>query len=361
MIGLGRTSGGATTPGQARAASQARRYDVARLAMVSWALRPLGLGRTHSSAPPSRSSWRPWAAFGLANACRYAVRPSTATTLGSQRRTVCLERHGAGAQLVEAQLLGTGARRRNDVGDADPEPEHQFAIGFAHAIADINQVRGDAGRVQRRPEAVAATGEMSVDRGGPQPGVDPNEQESDAIVDEVVHGFAMERSKLRTTELHRAGQAVTRLRDVDGSAGAAVAGRAGGGAGGGRNGAIDRRSAERWILPPLLCRSPGVRHPTLSRVGSAPAPTASSSRRISRSVLRARFRPVNATPTPATIAAGIARSTTGVAAAAATGRSGHPTNGNDGATAAGESSIDRSVDRDPDHRRTASRIARRPH
>ncbi len=107
-----------------------------------------------------------------------------------------------GAQLVEAQLVGTGARRRNDVGDADPEPEHQFAIWFAHAIADLNQAQGDAGCVQRRPEAVAATGEVSIDGSSPETRVDPDEQEPDAIVDEVVDKFSMQRSKLCSSELH---------------------------------------------------------------------------------------------------------------------------------------------------------------
>ena len=40
--------------------------------------------------------------------------------------------------------------------------------------------------VQRRPEAVAATGEVSVDCCGPQARVDPDEQQSDTIVDQVV-------------------------------------------------------------------------------------------------------------------------------------------------------------------------------
>jgi hypothetical protein len=43
---------------------------------------------------------------------------------------------------------------------------------------------------------------VSLDRSGPQSRVDPNEQESDAIIDEVVHGFAMHRSKLCPSELH---------------------------------------------------------------------------------------------------------------------------------------------------------------
>ena len=184
--------------------------------MVSWALRPLGLGRTHSSAPPSRSSWRPWAAFGSANACRYAVRPSTATTLGSQRRTAASSAAAPAAQLVEAQLLGTRACRRDDVGDADPESQDQFAICFAHAIADVDQMWSDACCVQGGPEAVAAAGEVGVDGSGPQSRVDTDEQQSDAIIDEVVDRCAVKRDKLGASELHLIAVLATRRRPARG-------------------------------------------------------------------------------------------------------------------------------------------------
>src|SRR3954453_15884188 len=58
-----------------------------------------------------------------------------------------------GVQVLQAQLVGTSARRRDDVGDADPETQDQFAVLFIHAITDVNQPRRDAGCVQRRPEA----------------------------------------------------------------------------------------------------------------------------------------------------------------------------------------------------------------
>ena len=105
----------------------------------------------------------------------------------------------------------------------------------------------------------------------------------------------------------------SRRRDVGGWAGAGAAGR-------------DELRAQRAAavqfdrqrgraLEPAAVALPVARRTTsrLSRVGSTPAPTASISRRSSRSVSRALFRPVSATPTPATTAAGIARSTKGVA------------------------------------------------
>ena len=115
---------------------------------------------------------------------------------------VALELDSAFAEFGDAQLLGTCARGRNDVGDADPEPEHQFAISLAHALAEIQQARGDAGHVQCRPETVAPPGEVSVDRSSPQPRVDPDEQETNVTVDEVVHHVAMKRGELFSGELH---------------------------------------------------------------------------------------------------------------------------------------------------------------
>ena len=58
------------------------RYHCASESTVSWAFRPLGLGRTHRSAPSNPSGWWPTAMPLAPNACRKAVTTSTATTLG---------------------------------------------------------------------------------------------------------------------------------------------------------------------------------------------------------------------------------------------------------------------------------------
>ncbi len=52
------------------AATPTRRYHSARVAVVSWALSPLGFGTAHSSAPPILSGCRPSWAFGRRNAER---------------------------------------------------------------------------------------------------------------------------------------------------------------------------------------------------------------------------------------------------------------------------------------------------
>ena len=52
------------------AARAAAAYAAARVLVVSWALRPLGLGTTKSSAPSKRSDCSPIVAFGCENAVR---------------------------------------------------------------------------------------------------------------------------------------------------------------------------------------------------------------------------------------------------------------------------------------------------
>ncbi len=57
-------------------------YAPASDATVSWALRPEGLGTTHSSLWAIGSGCRPTCARGRPKAVRYAVTPATATTRG---------------------------------------------------------------------------------------------------------------------------------------------------------------------------------------------------------------------------------------------------------------------------------------
>ncbi len=73
-----RQSSAVTMPASIAAA----RYAAARESSDSWALSPLGLGTTHSTAPASVSGWRPVAASRRPKASRYAVTPATATTTG---------------------------------------------------------------------------------------------------------------------------------------------------------------------------------------------------------------------------------------------------------------------------------------
>ena len=76
------------TPRSTPAARAASAYAAASESTVSWALSPLGLGTTHSSAPASGSGWSPVVALGAENAARYAVTPRIATTAGRVLSTV---------------------------------------------------------------------------------------------------------------------------------------------------------------------------------------------------------------------------------------------------------------------------------
>jgi len=115
---------------------------------------------------------------------------------------VRLQCRATSAKLVDGQFLGASAGRRDDVGDADTEPEHQPAISLTHSITDVDEMRRDPRSVQRRPESIAATGEVSIDGRGPQSWIDPDEEQSHAIVDEVVDRCAVERFQFGSSELH---------------------------------------------------------------------------------------------------------------------------------------------------------------
>jgi hypothetical protein len=57
--------------------------------------------------------------------------------------------------------------------------------------------------VQRRPEPVPAPGEVGVDRGGPQSGVDPDEQQADVGAEQIVDGGPVEGLELGAGEARR--------------------------------------------------------------------------------------------------------------------------------------------------------------
>ncbi len=125
-----RLPGRAYSTPAARAASA---YAAASVATVSWALSPLGLGTTHSSAPGERlraddrvrRARRP-------NAVRYAVIPAIATTRGRLRRDGLDQLRAAGAQLVVGELGGPRGRAADEVGDADAAGPQPVAVLVGH-------------------------------------------------------------------------------------------------------------------------------------------------------------------------------------------------------------------------------------
>ena len=125
------------TPAAARAGAA---YAAARESTVSWALRPLGFGTTHSSAPREvlglPAGRRPRVAE------RGAVRRDPGDRDHARRRTPRPARRARRrlAELLGAQLVGAGRRAPYDVGDADAAGAQAVAVGVGHARRRVDRL-----------------------------------------------------------------------------------------------------------------------------------------------------------------------------------------------------------------------------
>ena len=152
--------------------------------MVSWAFRPLGFGTTHSNAPASGSGWRPAVAARTPKARRYAVMPAT-----DHVRCVPGDPRGELAApcriLRRGEFVGAGARPRHQIGDADAAPDEVLPVRIAHASGRVDGPLDDSRPQQGGIEAIPRVGEVRLRRGGPQPRVDPDEQQPQAGGDQI--------------------------------------------------------------------------------------------------------------------------------------------------------------------------------
>ena len=106
------------------------------------------------------------------------------------------------AQLLAGELGGARGGPPHEVGDPDA-PRHEVrAIGIGHPGDPIDLVIGDAGRGQRRIEAIGGMREVGFDRGRPQARVDADEQQPEPRPHEIVDLAAPERLQLQTREPH---------------------------------------------------------------------------------------------------------------------------------------------------------------
>jgi hypothetical protein len=92
-------------------------------------------------------------------------------SLGAHER---VELGGPGEQLLARELVGRARGTRRDVRHADAEVEQ------VEVLVGSQTARGEAGGVQRRPEAVAGPGEVVADLGRAQRRVDPDEEDPQA-------------------------------------------------------------------------------------------------------------------------------------------------------------------------------------
>jgi len=90
----------------------------------------------------------------------------------------------AGDQLVRRQLVRGGRGAVHQICQTVAELEQ------AAVLRRIEAPRREAGGMQRRPEAVARTGEVKPGRGGIQAGVDAAEQDFQCRADDVAQPLA---------------------------------------------------------------------------------------------------------------------------------------------------------------------------
>jgi hypothetical protein len=113
-----------------------------------------------------------------------------------------LQTRAALAQLLARELGGPPGRPSYEVGDPDAPRHEMRAVGIGHPGDPIDLVLGDAGRGQRRIEAVGRMREVGFDRGRPQAGVDADKQQPESRPDEIVDLMAAEGLQLQTREPH---------------------------------------------------------------------------------------------------------------------------------------------------------------
>lgn len=82
-------------------------------------------------------------------------------------------------QLAPGELISRCSRPRGYVGDTQPKLEQLNVLRW------VEQRRSEARRIERRPEAIARSGEVVPGRGAVQPGIDPAEQDAKARPDDV--------------------------------------------------------------------------------------------------------------------------------------------------------------------------------
>jgi hypothetical protein len=98
-----------------------------------------------------------------------------------------LEPGRALGKLLRGELVGAGRRPAYQVGDADPTAYQLGEIVLGHPGQAVSGRWQDPGRDQGRAEAVGRVAEVDLRRRRAQPRVDPDEDQSDPVGDEVGH------------------------------------------------------------------------------------------------------------------------------------------------------------------------------
>src|SRR6266699_5217084 len=95
---------------------------------------------------------------------------------------------GTFGQFGGAELIGARGRPLDQAGDADAAAQEVVPVGRGEPGGGVDQVVGDAGPQQGRVEPVAARREVALHGDAAQAGVDADEQQPDALGDQVRQG-----------------------------------------------------------------------------------------------------------------------------------------------------------------------------
>ena len=103
--------------------------------------------------------------------------PASATTRGPHPLDQRDQPLAAGAELVGGELVGAGGGAAHDVGDADAARGQVLAVRVGHAGRRVDRPLDDPGLEQRRVEPVDRVREVGLRGGGPEAGVDADEEQ----------------------------------------------------------------------------------------------------------------------------------------------------------------------------------------
>ncbi|CVM08033.1 Uncharacterised protein [Streptococcus pneumoniae] len=109
---------------------------------------------------------------------------------------------GGGGEILRGELVGAGGGPRDEVGDPNAAGVQLGEVLGLVAVGGVDQVPGEPGTVQGWVEAVAAAGEVRTGGGGPQAGVDADEQQPQRVRQQVGDGAVAELLKLSLSEAH---------------------------------------------------------------------------------------------------------------------------------------------------------------
>jgi hypothetical protein len=100
---------------------------------------------------------------------------------GPKARHLPRKRLAPGPELVSGELGGRDGRAGDQVGDSDTLAQQE------PLLPGLEQPAGEAGGVERRPEAVARSGEVVAGGRGVEPGVDAAEEDPEIGRDQIGH------------------------------------------------------------------------------------------------------------------------------------------------------------------------------